>query len=380
MALERYRKFTIAAIGILCLVALPAACAPSRSGDPSAIAAAIKLPPGFRISVFGEMPAPREIAVDPANGLVFAGSMRGHIYSMLDRNGDGKADDIRQRANGLHVPNGVAIQGSTLYVGLQDRIASWPIPADAGSTDPIAPLTTISTKMENNSHHGWRYIGFGPDRKLYVTLGAPCNICNLDALTGKIVRMDPDGSHWEVVADGVRNSVGFDWQPSTGEFWFTDNGADGMGDDIPPDELNKVSEPGQNFGFPYFGGKGVRLTGYENRRPPVKVTPAEVEFQAHTASLGIHFYTGKMFPAEYSGDAFVAQHGSWNRSEKVGYRIMRVRFDKAGNALGKEVFASGWLENGNVTGRPVDIKELPDGSLLVSDDYANVIYRISYGR
>ena len=190
--------------------------------------------------------------------------------------------------------------------------------------------------------------------------------------------MDEDGTNWQVVADGVRNSVGFDWHPITGELWFTDNGADRMGDDTPPDELNRVTKAGQHFGFPYLGGKTTKLAGYKNRTPPMKVTPAEIEFQAHTANLGIEFYTGDMFPTEYKNDAFIAQHGSWNRSTPVGYRIMRVRFDAAGNAIGKEVFADGWLVDGEPIGRPVDLEELPDGSLLVSDNHANVIYRISY--
>ncbi len=177
----------------------------------------------------------------------------------------------------------------------------------------------------------------------------------------------------------MRNSVGFDWNPVTGELWFTDNGADRMGDDIPPDELNRVRHQGQHFGFPYRGGKGIPLTGYENVAPPIETTPAEVAFQAHTSNLGIDFYQGDMFPPSYKNDAFVAQHGSWNRSEPVGYRLMRIRFDEAGNAIGKEVFADGWLaSDGTVYGRPVDMEELPDGSLLVSDDHAGLIYRITY--
>jgi glucose/arabinose dehydrogenase len=192
--------------------------------------------------------------------------------------------------------------------------------------------------------------------------------------------MNPDGSGVEVVADGVRNSVGFDWHPVTGEFWFTDNGADGMGDDIPPDELNRVTRAGQHFGFPYVGGDGIPLPGFEDQEPPADAVAPEVEFLAHTASLGIEFYEGEMFPAEYQGDAFVAQHGSWNRSERVGYRIMRVTFDDEGNPTGKEVFADGWLDGqGGRHGRPVDIEELPDGSLLVSDDFAGLVYRISHG-
>jgi glucose/arabinose dehydrogenase len=357
------------------LLVAPAAAQTDFSG----VLQRVNLPPGFKISVFGEMPRPREIEVAEPGGEIFIGSRHGHIYSMIDSNRDGVADEVRERANGLNVPNGVAVHDGMLYVAMQDRIAYWPDPVGADTTAPIAPLLTVNDKLHDASHHGWRYVGFGPDGKLYVALGAPCNICDLTDNTGKIVRMNPDGSNWEVVADGVRNSVGFDWNPITGELWFTDNGADRMGDDIPPDELNRVTRVGQNFGFPYFGGASVKLTGYENAESPVEWTPPEIEFQAHTANLGIEFYDGDMFPAEYKNDAFVAQHGSWNRTVPVGYRIMRIRFDDEGNAVGKEVFADGWLTDGGAVGRPVDIEELPDGSLLVSDDFASVIYRISYG-
>jgi glucose/arabinose dehydrogenase len=234
--------------------------------------------------------------------------------------------------------------------------------------------------LPNKFLHGWRYAKFGPDRKLYVAIGAPCNICEPKGREGSIIRLNPDGSDVETVATGVRNSVGFDWHPKTGEMFFTDNGADNMGDDIPPDELNHVKEIGGFYGFPYIGGKSVRLTGFADKKPPRDPIAPVIEFQAHVAALGIHFYRGDMFPQDYRGDAFVAQHGSWNRSEPVGYRIMRVRFDENGNAVDKEVFADGWLEGGNAVGRPVDIAELPDGSLIVSDDYADVVYRISYGK
>ncbi len=361
---------------VLSSAALVAFAFPVAAADLSAILAKIELPPGFRISVFGEMPKPRSIEF--ADGVVYVGSRRGHIYSMVDQDGDGVADVVRRLARGLNSPNGVAVRDSTMYVGLQDRIARAPLPTGPLNSQRLGRLQTVNDDLKDVSHHGWRYIDFGPDGKLYVALGAPCNICELEENTGKIVRMNSDGSDWEVVADGVRNSVGFDWHPMTGEFWFTDNGADRMGDDIPPDELNRVTRIGQNFGFPYFGGKTTRLTGYENRNPPVEVTPAEVEFQAHTANLGIDFYAGGMFPSEYKGDAFVAQHGSWNRSVPVGYQVVRVRFDNDGNAVGTEVFATGWLQNGDTIGRPVDIEELPDGSLLVSDDFADVIYRIAY--
>lgn len=361
------------------VAALLGLSAPATAADHQALLDRIDLPPGFTVSIFAEMPRPRSIAFDPATGIVWVGSRHGHIYSMRDGDGDGVAEEVRQRADGLNVPNGIAIAGSTLYVALQDRVARWRMPEDGDMAAPLEPLEMIDTQVKNQRHHGWRYAGIGPDGKLYVSLGAPCNICALEPDTGKIVRMDPDGSNRELVADGVRNSVGFDWNPVTGELWFTDNGADGMGDDIPADELNRVTRAGQHFGFPWFGGKSTRLAGFADSRPPVEVTPAAIEFQAHTANLGVDFYGGAMFPAEYRNDAFVAQHGSWNRSVPVGYRVMRVRFDENGNATGKEVFADGWLGgDGEAIGRPVDIEELPDGSLLVSDDRADVIYRIGY--
>ena len=354
---------------------------PAIGADFSAVLAKIKLKPGFKITIFGEMPKPRQIEVGEPhgpNGVVFIGSRHGHVYSMVDTNRDGVADEVRERMNGLNVPNGVAMQGSSLYIALQDKIVKWPIPAEIDSASPLQPLIAIKKGLHNEPSHGWRYIDFGPDGKLYVAIGSPCNICENSKNTGKIFRMDADGSNWEVVAAGVRNSVGFDWHPITKELWFTDNGADGMGDDIPADELNRVTKLGQHFGFPYLGGKSVKLPGFEDKVPPMELTPPEIEFDAHTANLGIDFYTGNMFPAEYKNDAFVVQHGSWNRTEPVGYRIMRIRFDEDGNAIGKEVFADGWLADGSAVGRPVDIEELPDGSILVSDDFANVIYRIAY--
>jgi len=367
-------KKIIATAAMMCASSV----AMAQSSDFSAVLSKIKLPSGFKIEVFAEMPKPRSIEVGKPNGVVFVGSRHGHIYSMTDFNRDGVADEVLERVKGLNVPNGLAMQDSMLFIALQDKLVQWPVPAEFDSSLPIAPLNKVYDDFANEWLHGWRYMDFGPDRKIYVSLGVPCNICDLTENTGKIIRFDPDGSNMEVVADGVRNSVGFDWHPTTGELWFTDNGADGMGDDLPADELNRVSETGQHFGYPYFGGKSTKLPGYEDKSPDAEVTAPEIEFQAHSANLGIDFYTGNMFPAEYKNDAFVAQHGSWNSSKPVGYRIMRIKFDEAGNAVGKEVFADGWLENGSAVGRVTDLEELPDGSLLVSDDFANVIYRISY--
>jgi glucose/arabinose dehydrogenase len=351
----------------------------AQTNDHAAILERINLPDGFSISIFAEIPNARGIEVVKSNSMVFVGSRHRNIFSMIDGNGDGVADEVRQRGASLNVPNSLASQDSTLYIGLQDKIVQWSIPAEGDTDLPLAPLLPILEGIDSGYHHGWRTIAFGPDRKLYIALGAPCNLCELTDITGKILRMNPDGSNVELVADGVRNSVGFDWHPVTGDLWFTDNGADSMGDDIPPDELNRVRHLGEHFGFPYVGGNGIKHPGFEEAEVPAKMTGPEVEMQPHSANLGVEFYEGSMFPATYKNDAFIAQHGSWDRTEPVGYRIMRVMFDDAGNPSGKEVFADGWLDDDeNTYGRPVDIEELPDGSLLVSDDFAGVVYRISY--
>lgn len=357
--------------------------APAPAQDADALLSRISLPPGFSIEIFAEVPGARSIAVVSPREVaavesIFIGSRRSSVYSVRDTDRDGIADEVVRRADSLNVPNGIATQDGLIFIALNDKVVQWPVAVERDTDGPLRPLRDIFTGFPRAAAHGWRYAKFGPDRKLYVALGAPCNICQLEDLTGKIVRMDPDGSNLEIVADGVRNSVGFDWHPVTGDFFFTDNGADGMGDDIPADELNRVTTLGQHFGFPFLGGADVALTGTSGAVLPADVTAPVIEFQAHTANLGIEFYDGAMFPAEYRNDAFVAQHGSWNRSTPVGYRIMRIRFDDAGNPVGKEVFADGWLSNGVTHGRPVDIAQLGDGSLLVSDDFANVIYRISY--
>lgn len=343
----------------------------------------IKLPPGFEISVFARVPQARSLAQTGTQsgpgGPIFVGSRSRLLHVVHDADGDGVAEEVTQLSNRLNVPNGLAVKDGQLFMALNDRIVIWNLSAGGTAKPPPAPFTEIFNDLPQSGHHGWRYAKFGPDGKLYVSVGSPCNICEPEGLEGTIIRLNGDGSGMEVVARGVRNSVGFDWHPVTGELWFTDNGADGMGDDLPPDELNRVTGAGQHFGFPYFGGRTAKLTGYETASPPGPVVPAAVEFQAHTAPLGMTFYSGTMFPGDYRGSAFVAQHGSWNRSEPVGYRVMRVKFNALGDAIGKEVFADGWLTpDGDTLGRPVDITELPDGSLLVSDDFAGVVYRVVY--
>lgn len=359
-------------------VAFSLSCVSAFAQDADPILERIKLPPGFKISVFAEAPSVRSMTVCKPLNTIYAGTRDGSVYAIQDKNRDGKADTLVEKAKELKVPNGIACRNSRVYLALQDKVVMWPVPAEFDLSIPFEPLLPIFEPLPDHFLHGWRYAKFGPDDKLYVSVGSPCNICETKGYEGTIIRMNPDGSDVEIVAKGVRNSVGFDWHPVTKELFFTDNGADDMGDTIPPDELNHVTEAGQFFGFPYLGGKDVKLTGFEDKKPPENPVAPVIAFEAHSANLGIHFYTGDQFPDEYKNDAFVAQHGSWNRSTPIGYRIMRVKFDEDGNATGKEVFAEGWLQGDDAIGRPVDITELPDGSLIISDDFAGRIYRISY--
>jgi glucose/arabinose dehydrogenase len=234
----------------------------------------------------------------------------------------------------------------------------------------------VYADFPRDTHHGWKFIAFGPDGKLYVPIGAPCNVCDRGDPFATITRMNPDGSGFEVFARGVRNTVGFDWHPVTGELWFTDNGRDWMGDDQPPDELNKAPTPGLHFGFPYCHGDGIRDPEFGDKDCGQFQAP-EQELGPHVAALGMRFYTGRMFPDTYRGSIFIAEHGSWNRTIPIGYRITLVRV-KENRAAGYTVFAEGWRHEGETWGRPVDLLVMPDGSLLVSDDKAGAVYRIFY--
>ena len=357
------------------------AAAESQGGSPAfntANLAKIKLPPGFKISLFAQVPRARSMAIGWPMGVVFVGTRYDKVYAVVDRNRDGVGDEVVTIASDLKAPNGVAFKDGILYVAEQHRISRYFAPEF--DIERQFPPEVIFDRLPDKYAHGWRYIGIGPDNKLYVAVGSPCNICDPEGIEGSIIRMDLDGRNMEVYASGIRNSVGFDWHPVTGEFFFTNNGADMLGDDVPPDTLLHAPRPGLFFGFPYVASAGsdVVSPGYEGKKPPKPITPAVLNFQAHVAALGIHFYRGTMFPEEYRRSAFVALHGSWNRSTPVGYEVVRVKFDDKGQPVGQEVFATGWLEGRNAWGRPVDVKELPDGSLLVSDDFAGVIYRITY--
>lgn len=337
--------------------------------------AKIKLPPGFAIEVYARVPSARSMAPAPDLGGMFVGTRGDTLYAVFDRDGDRRAEQVRVLSRDLNTPNGIAFHDGWLYIAEQHRIVRYRPTQAALAPDKVQVLYD---KLPDYGHHGWRYAAVGPDRRLYVAVGAPCNICDVDGLQGTILRFALTGGQPEIFARGVRNSVGIDFHPATGEAFFTDNGGDRMGDDVPPDELNHAAHAGRHFGYPHFAGGDAVSPGYGGRTPPADPVFPVIRFGAHVAALGIHFYRGAMFPTEYRNDAFVAQHGSWNRSVPDGYRIVRVRFDKAGRAVGKEVFAEGWLQQGRAWGRPVDIKELPDGSLLVSDDRAGVIYRITY--
>lgn len=336
----------------------------------------ITLPPGFRIDIFANgLPGARSLALGP-RGTVFVGSRNlGEVRAVLDHDADGWADDVVVIARGLATPNGVAVRGDALYVGESGRILRFDR-IEARLRDKPVPAV-VRDDLPAYAHHGWRYIGFGPDDRLYVSMGAPCNVCDEPAPYARIISMAPDGSDLRVFASGVRNSVGFAWHPVTGDLWFTDNGRDHLGDDLPPDELNHAPDEGLHFGFPYCHGGVIPDPEFGHLAPCADFRPPAARLGPHVAALGMRFYTGQMFPDEYHGQIFIAEHGSWNRSEKIGYRISLVRLD-GDRVTSYSPFAEGWLKDGQVSGRPVDLLVMPDGAMLVSDDRAGVIYRITH--
>jgi len=335
----------------------------------------IKLPPGFHIEVYAkDVPNARSMALSP-NGILFVGTRNaGKVYAVIDRNRDNKADEVITIADDLNMPNGVAVRDGALYVAEVDRVLRYDA-IESRLRNPPAPVV-VSDDFPSDTHHGWKFIRFGPDDLLYVPIGAPCNICDEPGYA-RITRLRPDGSGHEPYALGVRNTVGFDWHPVTGELWFTDNGRDWLGDDRPPDELNHAPREGMHFGYPYCHGKAIADPDFGKLRKCREFVPPARELGPHVASLGMRFYTGTQFPAEYRNQIFIAEHGSWNRSVKIGYRITLVRLED-NRAVSYETFAEGWLQAGRAWGRPVDLQVMPDGALLVSDDHAGAIYRISY--
>jgi glucose/arabinose dehydrogenase len=354
----------------------------------------IKLPAGFKVELYAIVPDARNMAVGTNAGVVFVGTRKTKVWAVTDRDKDRVADEVKVFAPSINfnVPNGVAFsKDGFLYVAEHNRVLVFPA-AEYFYEGPdvaafnVVPQGKLIPTSEESYNHGARVIKVGPDGKLYITLGQPYNVSPTDKLKlydevgiGGIIRMDTDGKNREVIAKGVRNAGGMSFNPKDKSLWWNDNQVDGMGDLIPPGETNRWTKVGQHFGFPWYGGGKVRTTEYKDSTPPADIVFPVAEHDAHAADMGAHFYTGKQFPTKYQGGYFWAQHGSWNRTNPVGARVMFMPVNADGSAGKPEPFAEGWLtEDGEYLGRPIDVAQLPDGSMLVSDDFAGAIYRISY--
>ena len=352
----------------------------------------LTVPPGFHLSVFAEkVENAREMALG-TQGTVFVGSRTaGKVHAIVDTNGDYKADRVVVIATGLDQPNGVAMRNGALYVATASRLLRFD-DIERHLDAPPTPVTVRDDLPNPKAGHTWKFIAFGPDDMLYMSIGAPCNVCMSPPMVSSIVRMKPDGSGMEVFADGVRNSVGFDWHPATRELWFTDNGRDMMGDDLPHDELNVAATPGLHFGFPFCHQGDVPDPEFGAKRACSATEPPVQKLGPHVAAVGMAFYTGTMFPATYRNAAIIALHGSWNRAKPSGYSVMAAHTDgrrvtsyeplvdgflpgiKSGDAPG------GWGAGKAALGRPADVLQMADGSILISDDAANRLIRVSYSR
>jgi glucose/arabinose dehydrogenase len=360
----------------LALLSFAACSALQASDGPADRLGEIQLPPGFEIAVYAaDVENARQLALG-ADGTVFAGSREaGKVHAVVDEDGDQVADRVYLIDRGLDMPSGIAFRDGALFVGAVDRILRYDA-IEQQLDDPPEPVV-VTDELPDKSHHGWKYLRFGPDGLLYVPVGAPCNICNEPGFA-EIRRMQADGSGMATYASGVRNSVGLAFHPDSGELWFTDNGRDLLSDDLPGDELNHAPRPGLHFGYPFCHQGDTPDPEFGEGKSCSDYTPPALVLGAHVAALGLTFYTGDMFPAAYRNQLFIAQHGSWNRSSKVGYNLLLVSFDEAGKVAGSEVFAQGWLQGEKNWGRPSDVLQMPDGALLVADDQAGAIYRISY--
>ena len=346
----------------------------------------LEVPKGFNVEIFAEgVEGARQMAMSPS-GIIYVGTRRtgdnGKVYAVIDKDNDFKADSVEVIASGLRMPNGVAFLDDDLYVAEVSNI--WKFENVDQHLNTYQTPTLINNTFPTESSHGWKYIGFGPDNKLYVPVGAPCNVCNHEEknpIYASLTRMNPDGSNHEIIAHGIRNTVGFTWHPKSGNLWFTDNGRDWMGDDIPPCELNELTIEGSHFGFPYLHGNDIwdpEFGADNNIKQRNFVKPIQ-ELGPHVAPLDIMFYTGDMFPETYKNQALIAEHGSWNRSTKIGYQISLVTFDHTGTSTSYQPFIKGWLQEDNeIMGRPVAFLQMPDGSVLISDDHAGIIYRVTY--
>ena len=340
----------------------------------------LKLPEGFSITIFAKnLPNARTLAISES-GVVYVGTrQQGDVYAVKDNDGDGFAEKRYVIARNLNMPNGVAYKDLNLYVAEVSRIIRFNH-IENHLDNPPEPIV-IYDKLPSDKHHGWKYLRFGKDNRLYTAVGVPCNICLPEKdIYSSLVRLNKDGSGFEIIARGIRNTVGFDWQPGTNKLFFTDNGRDYMGDDLPPDELNKWTEKGQHFGYPFCHAGNVPDPELAGDIKCEQFIAPEWKFKAHIAPLGMRFYTGEQFPKRFKNQLFVAQHGSWNRSKPHGYRIALVNFEN-GKPVSEQAFITGWLtKDDKVLGRPTDILQMPDGSLLIADDTLGVIYRVTYNR
>ncbi len=356
----------------VCVLALGLRAAPAAAANPPV--EHLRLPPGFAIETVARVPNARGMALG-SDRRVYVGSRdAGRVYAVEFDTG-WRNGRVKVIASGLEMPVGVAWRDGDLYVSAVSRILRF-AGIDARIDAPPRPQVVFD-RLPRDGHHGWRFIAFGPDGWLYVPVGAPCNICEPEPPYAGIHRLRPDGSAFEAVAWGVRNSVGFDWHPGSGDLWFTDNGRDGLGDDAPAEELNRVERPGEHFGYPYCHGGNLADPEFGGRRACREFSPPALSLPAHSAPLGMRFYRGSAFPAAYRGQIFIALHGSWNRSRKSGYEIVLARLEGQ-RVVAREPFVTGWLRGESAWGRPADLLELPDGSLLVSDDLAGALYRITY--
>lgn len=348
----------------------------------------IKLPPGFVIDTYATgVDNARQMALGDKGTLFIGSRSAGKVYAVVDQDGDKKGDRVYTIASGLRSPSGIVFRDGALYVaeisrvirydGIESKLDSPPQPVVVNDTLPAEPS------------HGWKYLGFGPDGMLYVPIGAPCNVCERtdDERFSTITRMKPDGTGFEIFARGIRNTVGFDWHPRTGELWIAENGRDLMGDNVPPDELLRAHKQGLHFGFPYCHGGDIPDPEFGKKRPCSDFEKPALNLGAHVAAIGMKFYTGQMFPEEYRNQIFVAEHGSWNRSEPQGYRVMLIKLE-GNKPVSYTPFAEGWLRGagptrgsrtpGDAWGRPSDVLVMPDGSLLIADDEADTVYRVTY--
>lgn len=336
----------------------------------------LELPPGFHVEIYAEgVENARQLARGD-KGTIFAGSRHaGKLWALTDADGDQRAEQVRLIADKLEMPSGIEFRDGALYVAAIEQILRYDN-IESLLDNPPAPVV-VTDALPDKTYHGWKYLRFGPDGKLYIPVGVPCNNCE-QAGFGEIRRMNPGGSGMEVFATGVRHSVGLAFHPENDQLWFTENGKDLMGDDIPADELNHAPQAGMHFGAPYCHQGDLLDEEFGQGKSCDDYTPPAVKLVAHGAALGLAFYTGAMFPPEYKNRLFIVQHGSWDRAQKVGYQILALDVLPDGKVLNKTIFASGWKQGEEVRGRPSDVLVMPDGALLVADDRANVIYRISY--